>query len=172
MAEELKACPFCGDTPELPSGDGTQYEIECGDCGQAMASVQICDLMTLAERATGSFTDHRYGEEFVERAKLEAIERWNTRAKSAPAEPVSREAVELFPLDSTPEPGWDAGYESGYNDACAQINAPPSPDAELVELLIYARKRLDNVGRQDLYINYEGVSEIKGRIDAKLSILK
>jgi hypothetical protein len=46
------------------------------------------------------------------------------------------------------------------------------PDAELVELLIDARKGLDNVGRQDLYINYEGVSEIKGRIDAKLASLK
>lgn len=56
------------------------------------------------------------------------------KAQSAP-EPVSREAVEAFPPGSTPEPGWDAGYESGYNDACAQINAPPSHDAELVELL-------------------------------------
>jgi ElaB/YqjD/DUF883 family membrane-anchored ribosome-binding protein len=52
------------------------------------------------------------------------------------------------------------------------LTAPPSPDAELVELLIDARKGLDNVGRQDLYINYEGVSKIKGRIDAKLASLK
>ncbi len=82
VPSELKPCPFCGDTPELPSGDGTQYEIECGGCGQAMASVQICDLMTIEERVADTFTDYRYGEEFVERAMVEAIERWNTRAPS------------------------------------------------------------------------------------------
>lgn len=82
VPRELKPCPFCGGTPELPNGYGTQYEIECGGCGQAKAGVQICDLMTLEERAADTFTDYRYGEEFIERAKVEAIERWNTRAPS------------------------------------------------------------------------------------------
>lgn len=86
MSNELKPCPFCGDVPELPSGDGTQYEIECGGCGQAMASVQICDLMTYEERASASFTTYRYGEEFVERAKAEAIANWNLRTQPAEAE--------------------------------------------------------------------------------------
>lgn len=81
MSEELKPCPFCSDTPDLPSGDGTQYDIECGGCGQAMVAVQICDLMTLDERCSDNFTDYRYADEFVERAKKEAIERWNTRAE-------------------------------------------------------------------------------------------
>lgn len=83
---ELKPCPFCGTQPKLPDGDGTQYEIWCEECGGAVASVQICDLMTIEERAADSFDNYRYGEEFVERAKLEAIGKWNTRA--APAEDV------------------------------------------------------------------------------------
>ncbi|WP_282372251.1 Lar family restriction alleviation protein [Pseudomonas sp. PS02290] len=97
---ELLPCPFCGTQPPLPDGDGTQYEISCEECGGAVASVQICDLMTLEERASDSFKDYRYGEEFVERAKLEAIDKWNTRA--APAEDV-RAVVEEpvgYALDS------------------------------------------------------------------------
>lgn len=82
MNEELKPCPFCGDIPELPSGDGTQYEIECGGCGQAMTSVQICDLMAIEERTDDSFKDYRYAEPFVERAKHAAIARWNERIDS------------------------------------------------------------------------------------------
>ncbi len=74
----LKPCPFCGVVPEYPSGDGTQYEIVCR-CGQANASVQICDLMTLEERQTDEFTDYRYGEQFILRAKKEASNNWNTR---------------------------------------------------------------------------------------------
>lgn len=85
---ELLPCPFCGDRPELPSGEGTQYEIECSGCGQAMASVQICDLMSVEERAADSFTNYRYADEFVERAKKQAIESWNTRA--APARQLPR----------------------------------------------------------------------------------
>jgi hypothetical protein len=76
---ELLPCPFCGEAPELPSGYGTQYRIECGGCGQAMAGVLICDLMTLEERAAETFTYQRYGEQFVERAKLKAFEYWNER---------------------------------------------------------------------------------------------
>lgn len=77
---ELLACPFCGEAPVLPSGDGSHYEIECGGCGQAMASVQIRDLMTYEERASSSFIGYRYSEEYVERAKAAAIDNWNRRA--------------------------------------------------------------------------------------------
>lgn len=77
--EKLKPCPFCGDTPGLPDGDGTQYEIIC-DCGHSMSCVQICDLMTSEERCAANFTEYRYADEFVERAKIEAIAQWNNRA--------------------------------------------------------------------------------------------
>lgn len=76
----MLACPFCGEIPKLPSGDGTQYEIECDECGMAVSSVQISDLMTIEERIGDKFVNYRYAEKYVERAKIEAISRWNTRA--------------------------------------------------------------------------------------------
>ena len=41
------------------------------------------------------------------------------------------------PAQSAPEPGWDSGYESGYNDAIAQIkSAPAKPQNDaVIELL-------------------------------------
>ena len=76
--EHLDKCPFCGDTPKLPSGSGTQYEIWC-DCGMANSSVQICDTMTIEERMDDPFTNFRYKQEYIDRAKAEAIENWNSR---------------------------------------------------------------------------------------------
>lgn len=76
---ELLCCPFCGEVPEFPSGDGTQYEIEC-DCGMARSCVQISDLMTIEERIDAAFVDYRYGEKYILRAKIEAAKRWNERA--------------------------------------------------------------------------------------------
>ena len=79
--DELKNCPFCGDTPEHPSGDGTQYELEC-DCGKARSCVQICDLMTIDERINDPFTDYRYQDKYIDRAKASVIKAWNTRTES------------------------------------------------------------------------------------------
>jgi len=76
-------CPFCGETPELPDGFGTQYDIEC-DCGRSRSGVQICDLMTIEERMADEFTDYRYGEEYITRARDEAIEAWNKRVNNWP----------------------------------------------------------------------------------------
>lgn len=103
---ELLPCPFCGDVPGLPSGDGTQYEIECTGCGQAMASVQICDLMTLEERESDNFTSYRYAEEFVERAKNAAVTNWNHRAQPAPGAEVVDDTQRLNWLEQAAnEPG-------------------------------------------------------------------
>ena len=76
---ELLCCPFCGEVPEFPSGDGTQYEIEC-DCGMARSCIQISDLMTIEERIEDELVNYRYGEEYILRAKIEAAKRWNERA--------------------------------------------------------------------------------------------
>lgn len=78
MAEKLKPCPFCGEIPELPDGRGAQYEIYC-NCGQAMASVQICDLMTIEERKADQFVNYRYQQVYIDRARDHAISMWNTR---------------------------------------------------------------------------------------------
>ncbi|MCG7552092.1 Lar family restriction alleviation protein [Pseudoalteromonas sp. Of11M-6] len=75
----LKPCPFCNSVPSLPTGDGTQYEIWCDDCGKAVVSVQICDLMTHEEKLTDDFINYRYQEIYIDRAKEEAIKRWNKR---------------------------------------------------------------------------------------------
>jgi Restriction alleviation protein Lar len=92
----LRPCPFCGGAPELPRGDGTQYEIECGECGQATASVQICDLMTIEERCSDPFNNYRHEEKYIERAKQEAIKRWNTRThvnETPESEPVEADVL-------------------------------------------------------------------------------
>lgn len=76
--ENLLPCPFCGEVPTLPNSKGTQYEMYC-DCGMAMSTVQISDLMTIDEREHG-WLGYMYKPEFVERAKRYVIENWNTRA--------------------------------------------------------------------------------------------
>jgi len=80
MSEDVKLmpCPFCGQIPKFPSGDGTQYEIEC-ECGMSNSSVQISDLMTIEERINDGFANFRYGEEYILRAKNVAAICWNTR---------------------------------------------------------------------------------------------
>ena len=79
---QLKPCPFCGETPELPDGFGSQYEIEC-NCGMARSCVQISDLMTIDERSEPDAfeTKYRFQEKYIDRAKNEAILNWNTRAQ-------------------------------------------------------------------------------------------
>lgn len=87
--DNLKPCPFCGSIPDLPSGHGTQYEAEC-NCGMAVSSVQISDLMTIDERMSERMSEHFmnfcYGKEYVERAKREAIKNWNLRPGEVAAE--------------------------------------------------------------------------------------
>lgn len=78
----MLACPFCGATPyNQTAGDviGTCCEIEC-DCGMAKASVQICDLMTMYERASADLIDYMYPLKYRQRALEHCIKLWNTRA--------------------------------------------------------------------------------------------
>jgi hypothetical protein len=93
MTDELKPCPFCGERPKLPHGSGTQYEIEC-DCGMAQSCVQISDLMTLEERQSGwDDKEMRYADQYVERAKNEAISTWNRRTLAAPSDKQEADGV-------------------------------------------------------------------------------
>ena len=100
-----EAVSILREVPDLPSGDGTQYEIECGACGGAMVSVQISTLMTHEERSSDPFTDYRYAEQFIQRAKTEAIELWNTRATPPAAQVQGEQPMEC----SCPKIGeqWD-----------------------------------------------------------------
>lgn len=77
---ELKPCPFCGRTPELPDGDGSEYLIECV-CGLARSGVFIVDCMNFEDRDMGKFDFEtgRYPQQFIDKAALVAIENWNTR---------------------------------------------------------------------------------------------
>jgi len=77
--DDMIPCPFCGEIPELPDGNGTQYEIYC-DCGHAMSTVQISDLMTNIERRKDDFVNCRYQEKYIDRARDEAIWWWNKRS--------------------------------------------------------------------------------------------
>lgn len=82
----LKPCPFHVEK-YYPSfrGEGTQASLSCDECGTFWEQ-QICDLMTMEERRSeeGKFDmkTYLYAEKFVERARLELVEQWNTRAPS------------------------------------------------------------------------------------------
>ena len=75
------------------------------------------------------------------------------------AAPAQSQNVEPFPPTSTPEPGWDSGYESGYNDAIAQIKSAPaqqqsdavqSNDGEVIELLAKLRQMVCATPQNDM----------------------
>ena len=92
------------------------------------------------------------------------------QAKSAPAEPVSREVVEYQQLsrwgcwDRIEKDVFDLGVLGHTPERFrALYTAPPSPDAELVELLRLCRNDFAGVGMTHNLI---------GRIDAKLASLK
>lgn len=72
-------CPFCGDIPKLPDIHGTQCEMYC-DCGMAMSSVQISDLIESHEK-DGAWlgNESRYKDIFFNRALEKVILQWNTR---------------------------------------------------------------------------------------------
>ena len=131
LSVELLPCPFCGSNPALPDGYGTQYEIECSGCGQATSSIQICDLMTIDERADDMFNDYRYGEEFIERAKLAAIESWNNRV-----EPADQHQEDPAVWSYCPECGCEeTHHEEGKHKQCANCHQEWFSDIDYSEVV-------------------------------------
>ena len=72
---DLLACPFCGEPPEI-SSSGSCIDIYC--C--CSMSIQKSDELTLAERETYNCQTYKYSDEAELKAMLVAIERWNRRA--------------------------------------------------------------------------------------------
>lgn len=81
----LKNCPFCGSKPEFPEAKeviGTCYEAGCNACGIPTISIQIIDCFDCPrDRIYDSWdnVNHKYGVEYIEVARQEAINDWNDR---------------------------------------------------------------------------------------------
>lgn len=79
-------CPFCGNTPIFPDAKdvfGTCYEAGCEECGIPSVSIQIIDCFDYPRDHVHDSWDNetmQYGLEYIDVARREAIERWNTRA--------------------------------------------------------------------------------------------
>lgn len=83
---EILPCPFCGSKPDFPEAKdvlGTCYDAGCTDCGIPQISLQIIDCF---DHPRGHVHDSwnqeevKYGLEYVEVARSEAIKDWNKRA--------------------------------------------------------------------------------------------
>ena len=86
---ELLPCPFCGSNPIFPESKdvfGTCYEAGCEDCCIPHISIQIIDCFDYGESPNRSDVHDswdqkniKYGDKFIEVARSEAIDDWNSR---------------------------------------------------------------------------------------------
>lgn len=83
---ELKPCPFCGNTPVFPSAEdtyGTCYDAGGEDCGIATLSIQIIDCFDYPRdhiRDSWDTEKIQYRVEYIRVARQEAINDWNKRS--------------------------------------------------------------------------------------------
>jgi hypothetical protein len=86
VERNVMPCPFCGNTPIFTDAKdvfGTCYEAGCEECGIPSISIQIIDCFDRPRDDVHDSWDNetmQYGLEYIEVAREEAIERWNTRA--------------------------------------------------------------------------------------------
>lgn len=156
---ELLPCPFCGGPMTLKISRSNGHQI----FGSHTKECAFSDISACMSEPTN-----------CEWVADEIIARWNTRAQSAPAEVAQGETQRRPMAWFTDDYALDKSATT-YDRAVAErwrvkgwpvtalYTAPPSPDAELVELLRLCRN------------DFAGVSmthNLIGRIDAKLASLK
>ena len=91
--EKQDPCPFCGAAPIFPEVKdvyGTCYEGGCEECGIATISIQIIDCFDYTQSPTRAEVSYswdqknvKYGDEFIQFARKEALRQWNTRHNEA-----------------------------------------------------------------------------------------
>jgi Lar family restriction alleviation protein len=120
MKPNLLPCPFCGGKARLDQRE-TQSLWNSSDATFSHVSCDECDIHGQ------DFCDDPSGEE--------AIEWWNTRIQSAPAEVAQGEAIHQWEFA---EDAWMDADEAGAASARCEgyktrivYTSPPSPDAEL-----------------------------------------
>lgn len=94
---ELKLCPFCGVAPVFPEAKdvyGTCYDAGCEKCGIATISIQIIDCFDRPRSHVHDSWDNKelqYGAEYIEVARQEAFQLWNSRSDEEQAKQEQRE---------------------------------------------------------------------------------
>jgi hypothetical protein len=76
MNNELKPCPFCGDSVEI------EDSVSCLDitCCCSM-SIQKCDYLTIKQRETLNMDTYKYSDKAEQIAVDTFVSKWNKRVK-------------------------------------------------------------------------------------------
>ena len=80
-SNDLLACPFCGNKPEV-NRLGSHIDLDCCVC----MSRQKSDYMTMEERHTWDQTTFKYSDEAEAKAWAFVVGEWNTRIANTPVD--------------------------------------------------------------------------------------
>ena len=78
MNNEIKACPFCGELPEIDTAGTSIYFMCCCDM-----TIQKSDYMTMAERKTWDDDLLKYSDAVEEKVLCVIFDKWNSRPTEA-----------------------------------------------------------------------------------------